>query len=171
MARVGGIVAPLMTMTDEYFPWLPPVAYGAAPVASGLIAMFLPETLNVPLPDTIEEVENRLVWGLGIGVTNVVPQYIGWMAGWMAGWMGCMDRQADRERKREVYGDAEWGKLLFHVPLLLCPPQKVQKEDNNEGNQGDDPIAEPGQSAIQRDLLRAPATQCLPDPPAVGGFK
>ncbi|XP_019352533.1 solute carrier family 22 member 6-A [Alligator mississippiensis] len=59
MARVGGIVAPLMTMTDEYFPWLPPVAYGAAPVASGLIAMFLPETLNVPLPDTIEEVENR----------------------------------------------------------------------------------------------------------------
>ncbi|XP_025915981.1 solute carrier family 22 member 6-A-like [Apteryx rowi] len=59
MARVGGIVAPLVKMMDEYYPFLPPVVYGAAPVMSAVAAGFLPETLNAPLPDTIEEVENR----------------------------------------------------------------------------------------------------------------
>ncbi|XP_010225647.1 PREDICTED: solute carrier family 22 member 6-A-like [Tinamus guttatus] len=59
MARVGGIVAPLVKMMDEYYPFLPPVVYGAAPVASAVAASFLPETLNMSLPDTIEEVESR----------------------------------------------------------------------------------------------------------------
>uniref|UniRef100_A0A8D0G615 Major facilitator superfamily (MFS) profile domain-containing protein n=1 Tax=Sphenodon punctatus TaxID=8508 RepID=A0A8D0G615_SPHPU len=75
MARVGGIVAPLAKMTEEYFAFLPPVMYGAAPILSGIAACFLPETLNVPLPDTIEEVEERWVPGLvlvpGIGVGGV----------------------------------------------------------------------------------------------------
>uniref|UniRef100_A0A674I4J8 Solute carrier family 22 member 6 n=1 Tax=Terrapene triunguis TaxID=2587831 RepID=A0A674I4J8_9SAUR len=61
MARVGGIVAPLAKMLDEYFSFLPPVVYGAAPIISGIVATFLPETLNQPLPDTVEEVESRLV--------------------------------------------------------------------------------------------------------------
>ncbi|XP_067400090.1 solute carrier family 22 member 6-A-like [Emydura macquarii macquarii] len=59
MARVGGIVAPLAKMLDEYFSFLPPIVYGTAPIISGIAATFLPETLNQPLPDTIEEVENR----------------------------------------------------------------------------------------------------------------
>ncbi|XP_068779739.1 solute carrier family 22 member 6-A-like isoform X2 [Struthio camelus] len=59
MARVGGIVAPLVKMMDEYYPFLPPVVYGAAPIMSAVAASLLPETLNTPLPDTIEEVENR----------------------------------------------------------------------------------------------------------------
>ncbi|KAJ7307412.1 hypothetical protein JRQ81_009429 [Phrynocephalus forsythii] len=59
MARVGGIVAPLAKMMEDYYTALPPIVYGVAPVISGLIACFLPETLNVPLPDTIEDVENR----------------------------------------------------------------------------------------------------------------
>uniref|UniRef100_A0A8C8R5H6 Major facilitator superfamily (MFS) profile domain-containing protein n=1 Tax=Pelusios castaneus TaxID=367368 RepID=A0A8C8R5H6_9SAUR len=57
MARVGGIVAPVVRVTGEYFPYLPPIIYGTAPIISGIAAVFLPETLNVPLPDTIEEVE------------------------------------------------------------------------------------------------------------------
>uniref|UniRef100_A0A8C8R7D9 Solute carrier family 22 member 8 n=1 Tax=Pelusios castaneus TaxID=367368 RepID=A0A8C8R7D9_9SAUR len=61
MARIGGIVAPMVKMLDEYFTFLPPVIYGAAPLISGIAAIFLPETLNKPLPDTIEEVESRLV--------------------------------------------------------------------------------------------------------------
>uniref|UniRef100_A0A8C8R7F1 Solute carrier family 22 member 8 n=1 Tax=Pelusios castaneus TaxID=367368 RepID=A0A8C8R7F1_9SAUR len=60
MARIGGIVAPMVKMLDEYFTFLPPVIYGAAPLISGIAAIFLPETLNKPLPDTIEEVESRL---------------------------------------------------------------------------------------------------------------
>ncbi|XP_054834373.1 solute carrier family 22 member 6-A-like [Eublepharis macularius] len=59
MARVGGIVAPLAKMMEDYFSLLPSIVYGAAPIISGIVACFLPETLNVPLPDTIEEVENR----------------------------------------------------------------------------------------------------------------
>ncbi|XP_063002163.1 solute carrier family 22 member 6-A-like [Elgaria multicarinata webbii] len=59
MARVGGIVAPLVRMTSEYSPSLPLLIYGAAPIVSGIAACFLPETLNVPLPDTIEDVESQ----------------------------------------------------------------------------------------------------------------
>ncbi|XP_013057677.2 solute carrier family 22 member 6-A-like isoform X1 [Anser cygnoides] len=59
MARVGGIVAPLVKMMDEYYPFLPPAVYGVAPVVAAVAAGFLPETLNAPLPDTIEEVESR----------------------------------------------------------------------------------------------------------------
>lgn len=65
MARVGGIVAPLVKMMDEYYPFLPPAVYGVAPVVAAVAAAFLPETLNTPLPDTIEEVENRWVGGMG----------------------------------------------------------------------------------------------------------
>uniref|UniRef100_A0A8C6X5P3 Major facilitator superfamily (MFS) profile domain-containing protein n=1 Tax=Naja naja TaxID=35670 RepID=A0A8C6X5P3_NAJNA len=70
MARVGGIVAPLVRMTSEYFPSLPLVIYATAPIISGMAACFLPETLNVPLPDTIEDVETRSVvigtcWSFG----------------------------------------------------------------------------------------------------------
>ncbi|XP_074861397.1 solute carrier family 22 member 6-A-like isoform X2 [Carettochelys insculpta] len=59
MARVGGMVAPLAKMLDDYVSFLPPFVYGAAPILSGIAATFLPETLNQPLPDTVEEVENR----------------------------------------------------------------------------------------------------------------
>ncbi|XP_068521584.1 solute carrier family 22 member 6-A-like isoform X2 [Anas acuta] len=59
MARVGGIVAPLVKMMDEYYPFLPPAVYGVAPIVAAVAAGFLPETLNAPLPDTIEEVESR----------------------------------------------------------------------------------------------------------------
>uniref|UniRef100_A0A8C0FYT0 Solute carrier family 22 member 8 n=1 Tax=Chelonoidis abingdonii TaxID=106734 RepID=A0A8C0FYT0_CHEAB len=59
MARVGGIVAPLAKMLDDYFIFLPPVVYGAAPIISGIVATLLPETLNQLLPDTVEEVESR----------------------------------------------------------------------------------------------------------------
>ncbi|XP_026546027.1 solute carrier family 22 member 6-B-like [Notechis scutatus] len=75
MARVGGIVAPLVRMTGEYLPSLPLVIYATAPIISGMAACFLPETLNVPLPDTIEDVETRSVvigtrWSLFVGNTE-----------------------------------------------------------------------------------------------------
>ncbi|XP_053134167.1 solute carrier family 22 member 6-A-like [Hemicordylus capensis] len=59
MARVGGIAAPLVRMAGEYFPSLPLVIYGTAPIISGIAACFLPETLNRPLPDTIGDVEGE----------------------------------------------------------------------------------------------------------------
>ncbi|XP_064359233.1 solute carrier family 22 member 6-A-like [Dromaius novaehollandiae] len=59
LARVGSITAPLVKMAGELFPTLPFIIYGAAPVAAGLAATFLPETRNAPLPETVEEVESR----------------------------------------------------------------------------------------------------------------
>ncbi|XP_063173135.1 solute carrier family 22 member 6-A-like [Candoia aspera] len=59
MARVGGIVAPLVKMTSEYSPSLPLFIYAMAPIISGMAACFLPETLDAPLPDTVEDVESR----------------------------------------------------------------------------------------------------------------
>ena len=59
MARIGAMVAPMVLLTRDYIPWLPGLIYGGAPILSGLAAIFLPETLGSPLPDTIQDVEER----------------------------------------------------------------------------------------------------------------
>uniref|UniRef100_A0A8C2WYY3 Solute carrier family 22 member 6 n=1 Tax=Cyclopterus lumpus TaxID=8103 RepID=A0A8C2WYY3_CYCLU len=61
MARVGSMAAPavLMDYISQVFPSLPNVVYGGAAVLAGCFACFLPETLNMPLPYTIEDVEER----------------------------------------------------------------------------------------------------------------
>ncbi|TKS83457.1 Solute carrier family 22 member 6 [Collichthys lucidus] len=59
MARVGSMAAPAVLILDEVFPALPSVVYGGAAVLAACFACFLPETLNIPLPDTIEDVEEK----------------------------------------------------------------------------------------------------------------
>uniref|UniRef100_A0A665T9L5 Solute carrier family 22 member 6-like n=1 Tax=Echeneis naucrates TaxID=173247 RepID=A0A665T9L5_ECHNA len=59
MARVGSMAAPAVLILDEVFPALPSIVYGGAAVLAGCFACFLPETLNIPLPDTIEDVEGK----------------------------------------------------------------------------------------------------------------
>lgn len=59
MARVGAMVAPMVLLTSDYIAWLPGLIYGGAPIISGLAGMFLPETRGIPLPDTIQDVEDR----------------------------------------------------------------------------------------------------------------
>ncbi|XP_026037902.1 solute carrier family 22 member 6 [Astatotilapia calliptera] len=59
MARVGAMVAPMVRLTGDYIPWLPGLIYGGAPIVSGVAVIFLPETLGTPLPDTIQDVEER----------------------------------------------------------------------------------------------------------------
>uniref|UniRef100_S4RG26 Solute carrier family 22 member 6, like n=1 Tax=Petromyzon marinus TaxID=7757 RepID=S4RG26_PETMA len=55
MARVGGMLAPLVIMAGESLPALPLSMYGSASLVAGSLVYFLPETLNRPLPETIEE--------------------------------------------------------------------------------------------------------------------
>ncbi|NXW87992.1 S226A protein, partial [Alopecoenas beccarii] len=57
LARLGSIAAPLVQMAGEASPVLPFVIYGAAPVLSGLVAAFLPETRDTALPETLQDVE------------------------------------------------------------------------------------------------------------------
>lgn len=44
-----------LVSTAVYFEFLPYIILGTLSVASSLAAFFLPETLRVPLPQTIEE--------------------------------------------------------------------------------------------------------------------
>lgn len=59
MARFGAMVAPMVLLLGEDSPWLSGLIYGGAPILSGIIAFFLPETLGQPLPDTMQDVDDR----------------------------------------------------------------------------------------------------------------
>ncbi|KAM7226354.1 hypothetical protein CapIbe_022499 [Capra ibex] len=59
LARVGSIVSPLVSMTAELYPSVPLFIYGVVPVAASAAVALLPETLGQPLPDTVQDVENR----------------------------------------------------------------------------------------------------------------
>ncbi|KAM4727443.1 solute carrier family 22 member 6 isoform 3-T4 [Anableps anableps] len=59
MARIGSMAAPAVLILDEVLPALPSMVYGGAAVLASGFACFLPETLNKPLPDTIEDVEQN----------------------------------------------------------------------------------------------------------------
>ncbi|XP_019500733.1 PREDICTED: solute carrier family 22 member 12-like [Hipposideros armiger] len=61
LARVGGILGPLVRLLGVHSPSLPLLVYGAVPVLSGLAALLLPETQNLPLPETIQDVQNQAV--------------------------------------------------------------------------------------------------------------
>ncbi|KAJ4929982.1 hypothetical protein JOQ06_001419 [Pogonophryne albipinna] len=59
MSLLGAMVAPMVLLTADYLPWLPGLINGGIPILSGIAAIFLPETLGSPLPDTIQDVEDR----------------------------------------------------------------------------------------------------------------
>lgn len=59
MARLGSMVAPMVLLVGDNTPWIPGLIYGGVPILSGLVALFLPETLGSPLPDTIKDAEDR----------------------------------------------------------------------------------------------------------------
>ncbi|XP_051900896.1 solute carrier family 22 member 6-A-like [Pristis pectinata] len=61
MARLGAMVAPIIRMSGDYIPVLPPTLYGGMAIAAGITSIFLLETHKVPLPERIEDVENRFV--------------------------------------------------------------------------------------------------------------
>lgn len=59
MMRLGAMVSPLVMMTKTYAPFLPLVIFGTVSIVCGLPILWLPETLNRPLLDTVDEVEAR----------------------------------------------------------------------------------------------------------------
>ncbi|XP_004596941.2 organic anion transporter 3 [Ochotona princeps] len=57
-ARVGSMISPLVKITGEIQPFIPNLIYGSIALLGGCAAIFLPETLNRPLPETLEDMEN-----------------------------------------------------------------------------------------------------------------
>ncbi|NXW94229.1 S22A7 protein, partial [Alopecoenas beccarii] len=57
MARIGGALAPLVFLLDEVWRSLPEVTYCGVAVCCGSVAFLLPETLNMRLPEGIEDIE------------------------------------------------------------------------------------------------------------------
>jgi len=58
MARVGGLVQPQIQLMHMIWPPLPFILYGGLALIGGAVTLYFPETLNQPLPETMEEAEN-----------------------------------------------------------------------------------------------------------------
>lgn len=63
-ARTSGALTPLLILLDSLNPKMPSIIFAIISIISGFFVMFLPETLNKPMPQTIEDGER-----FGIGDT------------------------------------------------------------------------------------------------------
>ncbi|KAG7228426.1 hypothetical protein INR49_007598, partial [Caranx melampygus] len=57
VSRVGVSVAPLILLLEDVWTVLPQIIISSVAIVSGLVALLLPETLNMRLPETIEDIE------------------------------------------------------------------------------------------------------------------
>lgn len=56
--RLGNMLSPFASLVAREVPWLPGILFGVLSVIVGLLTLLLPETMNRPLPQTIEDIEN-----------------------------------------------------------------------------------------------------------------
>ncbi|EPQ02136.1 Solute carrier family 22 member 9 [Myotis brandtii] len=59
MTGLASSLSSLTLITRQYFEHLPTILFGTFPIVAAICVYFLPETLNLPLPDTIQDVERR----------------------------------------------------------------------------------------------------------------
>lgn len=69
-ARVGGILAPYINLLSDVWKPFPMIIFGVMAFIGGLLSLFLPETLNKSLPETIEDGENFGKKGQDVEVQN-----------------------------------------------------------------------------------------------------
>lgn len=57
-ARLSGALTPMIFLLDSLNPKVPAVLFGVVALVAGFLALYLPETLNQPMPESIEDGEN-----------------------------------------------------------------------------------------------------------------
>ncbi|KAF2905671.1 hypothetical protein ILUMI_00505 [Ignelater luminosus] len=57
MARVGALLAPFVPLLGVYVQPLPMLLFGGVAIVAGLLALKLPETLGIKLPESVEDAE------------------------------------------------------------------------------------------------------------------
>ncbi|KZC13133.1 PREDICTED: organic cation transporter protein [Dufourea novaeangliae] len=57
-ARLSGALTPMIMLLDSFNPKVPAVLFGFVALVSGFLSLYLPETVNQPMPETIEDGEN-----------------------------------------------------------------------------------------------------------------
>lgn len=55
MSRIGALAAPFAPFLEKYYKPLPYICFGLTAIVGGIIYVYLPETLNRKLPNTVEE--------------------------------------------------------------------------------------------------------------------
>lgn len=63
-ARLSGALTPLITLLDSFNPKIPAVLFGIIAIVSGILCLFLPETMNKPMPQSLADGET-----FGVGDT------------------------------------------------------------------------------------------------------
>lgn len=63
-ARLSGALTPLITLLDSFDPTIPAITFGAVALVSGTFVLFLPETNDQPMPESIQDGETS-----GVGDT------------------------------------------------------------------------------------------------------
>lgn len=63
-ARLSGSMTPMIMLLDSFDPRIPAVVFGCLALISGFLALYLPETLDQPMPQSLEDGEK-----FGIGDT------------------------------------------------------------------------------------------------------
>ncbi|GCB71465.1 hypothetical protein scyTo_0001585 [Scyliorhinus torazame] len=56
-SRLGSIISPYIFYLDVYSEFLPYILMGSLTVFSAFLVLFLPETFNIPLPETIDQMQ------------------------------------------------------------------------------------------------------------------
>lgn len=57
MSRLGVCISPLILVLEDVWTLLPQIIICTVAIISGLVSLLLPETLNVRLPETIDDIE------------------------------------------------------------------------------------------------------------------
>uniref|UniRef100_UPI00358FA2A7 solute carrier family 22 member 6-B-like isoform X4 n=1 Tax=Myxine glutinosa TaxID=7769 RepID=UPI00358FA2A7 len=55
IAQIGTLMAPLIILSRDVYVFIPELSFALLSMISGLLALMLPETLNINLPDTMED--------------------------------------------------------------------------------------------------------------------